>query len=161
MFMNPQFVRSQFIRFTTLSVLAGAVVLAAACGSSDLGGDKLKALKTGDTRAKVAEVMGTGPLTSSTGADSTRLMQGYRLQRYVTNGTTHEIIWYREKPGTLEDGLDASLVTPVVLVADTVVGWGWNFFSKYAAKNGLPDPSKDASRLDSIAKSQMSKAKTP
>jgi hypothetical protein len=159
--MTPQLVRSQFARFTTLSILAGAVVFAAACGSSDLGGDKLKALKTGDTRAKVAEVMGNGPLTAISEADSTRMMQGYRLQRYVTNGTTHEIIWYREQPGSIEDSLVAHLVTPVVMVSDTLVGWGWSFFNKYASANGLPNPSKDAARLDSIAKSQMQGAKTP
>lgn len=159
--MTPQFVRTQLVRFTTMSVLAGAVIFAAACGSSDLGGDKLKALKTGDTRAKVAEVMGTGPLSATSEADSTRMMQGYRLQRYVTNGNTHEIIWYREEPGSIEDSLVAHLVTPVVLVSDTVVGWGWSFFNKYASTNGLPNPSKDAGRLDSIAKSQMPSGKTP
>ena len=159
--MSPQFVRSQFIRFTAVGSLAATVLFAAACGSSDLGGDRLKAIKTGDTRAKVAEVMGNGPLASTSSADSTRMMQGYRLQRYITNGTTHEILWYREAPGSIEDSLVASLVTPIVIVGDTVVGWGWSFFNKYASANGLPNPSKDAARMDSIAKSQLPSGKTP
>lgn len=159
--MSPQFVRSQFIRFTIASSLAATVFFAAACGSSDLGGDKLKEIKTGDTRAKVAEVMGTGPLTSTTGADSSRMMNGYRLQRYVNNGATHEILWYREAPGSIEDSLVAALVTPIVIVGDTVVGWGWRFFNKYATTNGLPNPSKDAARMDSISKAQTQGVRTP
>ncbi len=152
--MSPRFVRSKVARAAALISLA----FVAACGSDDVGNAKLKALKTGDSKNRIAEIVGTGPIVAASGADSMRVVLGYRIQKYVANGSMHEILWYRETPGTLEDSLSKTANTPIVLNGDTLVGWGWDFYDKYAEKNGLPNPSKDAARIDSISKAQQAGA---
>ncbi len=149
--MSPRFVRSKFARSWSLFIF----VLVTACGSDDVGSAKLKALKTGDNKARIAAIIGDGPIVANTDADKLRVALGYRVQKFVSNGVMHEILWYRESPGTLEDELSKVGNTPIVLTADTLVGWGWDFYDEYAVKNGLPNPSRDAARLDSISKAQQ------
>ena len=50
--MSPRFVRSKVTRATALISLA----FVAACGSDDVGNAKLKALKTGDSKNRIAEM---------------------------------------------------------------------------------------------------------
>lgn len=154
--MSPRFVRTQFQRAATLAL----VVVLAACGNSDIGAAKLKALKTGDKKPAILQVIGQGPLTASTAVDSMRVVSGFRIQKFVAKGMTHEILWYREAPGSLEDPITVATSTPLVVTNDTLAGWGWSFYSKYAEKNGLPDPSHDKARMDSIAQSQVELGKS-
>jgi hypothetical protein len=141
-------------RWLGSAALASALVLAA-CGPSDLGAAKLKPLKTGTPRATVLSTMGTGPLAPTSPMEQPRIVNGFRRQMYITNGGNgYEVLWYREEPGTVEDPILKERETPLVLVGDTLVGWGWKFYTPYAKKEKLPDPSHDAARLDSIYKSQ-------
>ncbi len=144
--MSLRFVRSQVSRIVVLS----AIVLATACGGGDIGSARLKALKTGDKLSHVVDVMGQGPFTAMTASDSLRIVSGYRLQKFLAKGTMHEVIWYRDSTGSIESPITKTAETPVVIVGDTLVGWGWKFFDKYAQTNGLPNPSRDAARLDSM-----------
>ncbi len=124
-----------------------------ACGPSDVGASKLKAIPKGAPRATILAAMGTGPLAPTKAADEPRIVNGFRHQRYITNGgQSYELFWYREEPGTVEDPILKNRETPIVVVGDTLVGWGWKFFTPYAKQERLPDPSQDQARLDSIAK---------
>ncbi len=136
-----------------------ATLMLAACGPSDVGQAKLKAIPEGSKRDAVVAAIGTGPLTPTNPADEPRIVNGFRHQVYITAGKQFEIIWYRDTPGTLSDPIVRETDTPVVIEGDTLVGWGWKFFSPYAAGLNLPDPSHDKARVDSIAKSQLPPAK--
>lgn len=129
-------------------------LMLAACGPSDVGADKLKAIPKAARREAVLAGMGTGPLSPVTPAEQPRIVNGFRHQMYITNGKTYEIFWFRTEPGTVSDPILKERETPVVMEDDTLAGWGWKFFSPYAAKVPLPDPTQDKARLDSIVKSQ-------
>jgi len=127
----------------------------AACGPSDVGASKLKALPKAAPRASILAVMGTGPLSPTQPAEQPRIVNGFRYQRFITNGgQNYEVLWYREEPGTVQDPILKTKETPIVVVDDTLVGWGWKFYTPYAKTIPLPDPSQDKARIDSIYKSQ-------
>lgn len=127
----------------------------AACGPSDVGASKLKSLPKGAPRASILAAMGTGPLSPTQPAEQIRIVNGFRYQRFITNGgQSYELLWYRDEPGTLADPILKTRETPIVVVGDTLVGWGWKFFTPYAKTIPLPDPSQDQARMDSIYKSQ-------
>ena len=128
-----------------------------ACGSDDVGAARLKSLKGGTARSEVVSAIGEGLLKAIQPADSARLVSGYRASKYMADGMTHEVIWYRDSAGTMESPIGRATDTPVVVVNDTVAGWGWKFYDKYAALHKLPNPSKDRERLDSIVNSQQPK----
>ena len=126
----------------------------AACGPSDVGASRLKAIPKGAKRPEILTAMGTGPLSPKSASEQPRIVNGFRHQMYITNGGGYEILWYREEPGTVEDPILKTRETPIVVVGDTLVGWGWKFFTPYAQQEHLPDPSRDKARLDSIYKAQ-------
>lgn len=139
------------------AAVAAATLMLAACAPSDIGKAKLKAIPEGSKREAVVGAMGTGPLAPTTVADEPRIVNGFRHQVYITAGQQFEIIWYREAPGMLSDPITRETDTPVVIQGDSLAGWGWKFFTPFAAKLNLPDPSHDKARVDSIAKSQIPK----
>lgn len=146
-------------RITKPSRLVGAAALLttlvlAACGPSDVGASRLKPLKTGAKRDAVLAAMGTGPLSPVDRSQEPRIVNGFRHNVYLANGGSYEILWYREEPGTVEDPILKTRETPIVIVADTMLGWGWKFYTPYAKQERLPDPSQDKARLDSIYKAQ-------
>lgn len=145
--------RSQFSRWAGAITLTGSLLLAA-CGPSDIGASKLKPLHSGATRDQVLAAMGTGPLAPTKPADQPRIVNGFRRQMFITSGQAFEVFWYREEPGTVEDPILKERETPVLMVGDTLAGWGWKFYSPFAAKINLPDPTADQARLDSIYRSQ-------
>ncbi|MEP6833427.1 MAG: hypothetical protein ABJB74_08530 [Gemmatimonas sp.] len=131
-----------------------STLVVAACGPSDLGASKLKALPKGATRDAVLAAMGTGPLSPTSPNQQPRIVNGFRHQVYLNlkGGSNYEFLWYREEPGTVDDPIIKARETPIVIVGDTMLGWGWKFFSEYAKQEHLPDPSQDKARLDSIFK---------
>lgn len=140
-------------RWIGTAVLATTVFLAA-CGPSDVGAAKLKGIPKASRRETVLGAMGNGPLAPTIPSDQPRIVNGFRRQMYITNGKTYEIFWYRDEPGTLADPIVRERETPVVMEGDTLAGWGWKFFTPYAAAAHLPDPSQEKARLDSIYKAQ-------
>ena len=126
-----------------------------ACGPSDVGASKLKVLPKAAPRASILAAMGTGPLSPTQPSEQARIVNGFRYQRFITNGgQNYEVLWYREEPGTVEDPILKTKETPIVVVSDTLVGWGWKFYTPYAKTIPLPDPSQDKIRIDSIYKAQ-------
>jgi hypothetical protein len=131
-----------------------SLTLFAACGPSDLGADRLKSVDGGAPRTELLQAMGQGPLVGA-GADTMRLVNGYRRQMYVVSGQQYEVVWYRAEPGSLADPITKERETPILVHADTVMGWGWKYFQKKARELDLPDPLRSSERLDSISRSQQ------
>ncbi len=155
---------SPFPMHTSLSVVGAArrtvaratllvgLGLLAACGPSDVGASRLKSVEPGTNRAVVVAAMGNGPLASAVASDAPRLVNGFRRQAFITQGRNLEVLWYREAPGSLNDPIERRLETPIVIEADTLVGWGWKFYPQFAADNNLPDPERDRVWQDSVNK---------
>lgn len=135
-------------------VTAGLIALAA-CGPSDVGAARLKKLPAGAKRADIVATMGSGPLASTNPTDAPRLVNGFRRQAFMANGKIIEVLWYREEPGSLEDPILRESETPIVIEADTLVGWGWKFYPQYAADNRIPDPERDRRWKDSSDKAAL------
>lgn len=137
-------------------IAVGALsLLLAACGPSDVGASRLKSLETGADRSLVVSTMGNGPLASNVAADGPRLVNGFRRQAFIVNGRTIEVLWYREAPGSLSDPILKTAETPVVIEADTLVGWGWKFYPQFAADHNIPDPEQDRKWQDSVDKAAL------
>lgn len=131
-------------------------MLLAACGPSDLVGEKkLKPIKNGMTLTEVAGVMGDGPLKPSQPADSLRLFHGFRTQVFLAQGERYQVLWYREKAGSIEEAITREVETPILVHADTVMGKGWAFYDETASLLNLPNPYRSKDRLDSISKAQL------
>ena len=100
----------------------------------------------------VLSTLGTGPLTAAREHDALRIVNGFRRQIFITQARQLEVLWYREAPGSLDDRITAKTETPVVVEADTMVGWGWKFYAPFAVAMKLPNPTLDSIRLDSMAR---------
>lgn len=143
-------------RLVSHSIVAGAfALLISACGPSDVGASRLKSLEPGAARSLVVSTMGNGPLASNIASDGPRLVNGYRRQAFISGGRTLEVLWYREAPGSLSDVIDRRTETPIVIEADTLVGWGWKFYPQFAADNNIPDPERDRRWQDSVDKAAL------
>ncbi|MBL0937323.1 MAG: hypothetical protein IBJ03_00400 [Gemmatimonadaceae bacterium] len=144
-----------FVRIAAVAALGSVMV---ACGPSDLVGDKkLGPIEGGMPIARVAEIIGNGPLTPLQPTDSIRLYHGFRTQIFLANGSQYRVIWYREAAGSIEDPITREQETPILLHADTVVGKGWSFYDDKAGELGIPNPYRDKERLDSISQAQTPK----
>lgn len=138
-------------------VLAGATIVSAlffAGCSSDVGSAKLKKLPKAASRDAILAAMGQGPLAATSPADQPRVINGFRYQIFLWEGTKWELVWYRDDPGMLSDVITKEHDTPVLIESDTLVLWGWKKFTPFAAKHNLPNPIMDRARADSIMKSQ-------
>jgi hypothetical protein len=133
--------RSYFVRAVPFALL---VVLAACSGEA--GSSHLKGLEKGMGRAEAVASMGTGPL-SSTFSDSARLVNGFRHMRYLIDGKQFEIIYARDEPGDVKELVSKELETPVVLMDDKVLGWGWRFYGEAMKEYKLPTPLIDTTSL--------------
>lgn len=145
---------SRHVRIALGFAAAGLTVLLAACGPDDVGAAKLKVLKENTSRDSVLQVMGTGPLVG-TGVNSLRVVNGFRHQIYLVSGKQYEVLWYREKPGSIEDKIVRETETPLVVVDNKLVGHGWKFYGDYAAKINLPNPAREKEIIDSISNAQL------
>ena len=125
------------------------------CGPSDVGASRFKSLQPGADRSIVVSAMGSGPLASNVATDAPRLVNGHRRQAFLSNGRQFEVLWYREAPGSLSDPILRENETPIVIEADTLVGWGWKFYPNFAAQNNLPDPERDRRWQDSVNKAAL------
>jgi len=67
------------------------------------------------------------------------------------------VVWYRDKPGSIEEEISRERETPVLLENDVVIGKGWAFFDQTAEEVGIPNPYRTRERLDSIAQAQTRK----
>jgi len=142
-----------FVRTARLWAPALLLSVLAACGPSDLvGKDKIGQIEVGMRRDAVLSVLGRGVLNPNQPSDSLRLIQGFRQQQFLSGGNNYQILWYREKPGTVEEQITRENETPVLFQGDTVIAAGWSDFDDAAAKLNLPNPYRAKERLDSLIK---------
>ncbi|MBU6365903.1 MAG: DUF3192 domain-containing protein [Gemmatimonadetes bacterium] len=124
-------------------VLAVAAAGLAACGSDEVGADRLDSVQAGMPKDSLMAIMGKGPLTGQFG-DTLRLDHGFRVQRFLTGGKMFEVLYYREKPGDVSEPVAQFTETPVVLADGKVLGWGWEYYvEKGMGEFKLPTPIKE------------------
>jgi hypothetical protein len=131
--MHPAFVRRRLAPLVTLALAA----VVTACGG-DVGASRLRKTHAGMPRDSVLQIMGTGAV-AATGADTARVVNGFRAQRYLLNGNEVEVLWYQETPGGVNDVFTQEGMTPVVLANDTLAGWGWKYYLADGIKLGIPN----------------------
>lgn len=127
-----------------------AAAMLAACGSDEVGAEKLDELQAGMPVDSLFRILGKGPLTGE-GADTVRVRNGFRVSRYFTNGQNYMVIYVREQPGNVKEFVEQGKETPIVIDGNgKVLGWGWRFYVEEAiAKLGLPTPLVDTTTTPS------------
>jgi len=91
------------------------------------------------SRADTMAQLGTGPIVAS-GADTVRVVNGFRDMQYLIAGKRFEVIYARDEPGDVKEPVKQAVETPVVIVDDKVLGWGWKFYVEAMKKYQLPTP---------------------
>lgn len=129
--------RSHLVHRSAALLAIAVATLVAACGG-DVGSDKLDDTETGMSRDSVLAIIGRGAI-GARGADTGRLVNGHHRQAYFIDGRTIELIWYRERAGGLSDTISTETHTPIILVGDSLAGWGWDYYLGEGLKLGIPD----------------------
>jgi hypothetical protein len=126
------------------AALAGGLVFLAACGGDkEVGADRLEPIEAGVAKDSLFKVMGKGPLTAMY-ADTLRVVNGFRYDKYLINGQYYEVLYFREQPGNVSEPVEQFVETPIVLKDDKVLGWGWKFYVEEGMENlKLPTPLKE------------------
>ena len=109
-----------------------AVVLALSVSLAGCGDANLKQLSVGITRDSVLKILALG----STGTDSTPNV--YREERYLNAGKFITMLLYTNTGK--EEGVDSipeRELSPVVLLNDTLTGWGWAYHDSVARANNI------------------------
>jgi len=96
------------------------VTLLAACGDARL--DKLALGISGDS---ASALIGDKPHTKL---------------NYLTAGTQWEVLLYSRSAATEKDSIPWRKMSPVILIGGKTVGWGWGWWGKTAAKQGIAMP---------------------
>jgi len=125
---------------------AGVLMAAAmaACGDREAGEQYLEQLSEGITRDSLFAVLGQGPLTAS-GADSVRVDRGWRVSRFLIDGTVYEVVYVRDEAGDVSEPLAKAKESPVVLDGGKVRGWGWEWYVETGRPQyRLPSPPSDS-----------------
>jgi hypothetical protein len=114
---------------TRIAALALTVASLAGCGDANI-----RKLDPGIARDSVKKILALG---STAAGDSTPNV--YREERYLHNGHWITIMMY-SKTGKKEGGPDVipeGDLTPVVLLDDTLTGWGWAHHDSVAIANNI------------------------
>jgi len=114
-------------RSTRLVLPAISLALLAGCGDANI-----KQLTVGIHRDSVLRILGQG----STASDTTPNV--YRVERYLHDGHMITMLMYT-KTGKEEgaDTIPERELTPVVLLDDTLTGWGWTHHDSVARANSI------------------------
>jgi hypothetical protein len=111
------------------SATLSATLLLAGCGADEVGQEKLDLLSEGMPADSLFRVIGDGPMTAATAADSLKLFHGYRVSREYVEGKGYAVVFLRETPGSVAEPLDRTLETPIVLDDQLkLLGWGWAYY---------------------------------
>lgn len=141
------------------ALFAAAAVSFAACGSDEVGAERLKPVHAGMPKDSLMTIMGMGPLTAQY-ADTMRLDHGFRVDKYLIDGKVYEVLYYREQPGNVAEPVVQQIETPVVLTGSKVLGWGWKFYVKEGIeKLRLPTPLREQAPPSSGASANAGGAK--
>jgi hypothetical protein len=109
-----------------------AVAALAACGDA-----RVRDLKLGMNRDSVMATLGSAPPDTD----------AYIFDRgqYIIDGKQIEVFYYDPKSRmAYVDSVNAEELTPVVLLAGKVTGWGWEHWDSVAASVNIKQPHKKA-----------------
>lgn len=98
------------------------VTLVAACGDA-----RLDKLNLGISKDSAAALIGEAP---------------HRTISFITAGKIWEIQFYARSSVAAGDSLPWRAMSPVVFIDHQSVGWGWHWWGKEAAKQGIAMPAK-------------------
>jgi hypothetical protein len=114
-----------------LAILVAAIAVVACATLGELRSENrqnLQRLEEGMTRAQVHEVMGRWEKRTQS---RTYVTNPYRTERLPTlGGGTASLLWYYTSLKARDGAITDDELTPVVLRADTVVGWGWSMLTE-------------------------------
>lgn len=127
------------VRNTEMSDTMNGVMVDALGNTLQTASATLATIYTGMSGKAVLQVFGQGPLPISQPTDSMRVVNGFRRKALIANGVIYTVVFYRTKPGTIDEAVVRDTEFPVVLVSDTVVAKGWTAFDKMSKDVGLPD----------------------
>ena len=122
-------------RSSSLRLACAAVAITTLSGCQD---KNIKQLTKGIARDSVLKVLALG----ATSTDSTPNV--YREERYLNNGQFITMLMYTNSG--IEEGQETvpeSDLVPVVLVNDTLVGWGWKHHDSVATANKIEIKPRD------------------
>jgi hypothetical protein len=125
-------------RFTFVSsAMIAAVVAATGCSDT-----RLEKLSTGISRDSALAIINDGA-----GGDS--LARVYRQESYLLEnkkGNAHvaNVLFYNKKGVKQADDstLASDAITPIVVLDDKVIGWGWAPYDSLAKANNIPTRAK-------------------
>ena len=104
----------------------------------------LTRLSIGMSKAEVLDVMGVGKVEHVSrnlrdGADLWNPVRStstnpHRIESYPLDSSVVEILYYHTDVKDLDGAITDDELTPIVLVDDKLVGWGWDYWEDTAAK---------------------------
>jgi len=124
------------IRTASVLLLAASLLLVG-CGDSapPLPGEAaLAEVEEGTPRDEVMALLPQGELT----VEGT--FEGYRRNRYLTDGMMVEVVWLHRQGSAGEFEEPRADLTPVIFVDAVLDGWGWDHFDARADEWSLPVP---------------------
>lgn len=124
------------------ALCAAAFVLAAcATGFESVQSEnraKLYLLERGQTREQVLEEMGTEPQEYNRGVLSSGVVQNpYDSESHVVRGEKIEVFYYVTHIKNNDGVITSDELTPLVLVEDVLVGWGWQYLGAFSEQYDL------------------------
>ena len=115
---------------------------AAACGLDEPGSEVLRELPEGTLRGDVLSALGPGPLPEE--VEGWFVQYGYRVEQYLVDGESWEVVWVTDPAFAPEDSLDLARQTPVLLHQGAFHSWGWEALERAHEEKGLPLPAPEA-----------------
>lgn len=121
------------------------IAVLTACGEAEApapGTAVLEELDAGILQSEVMERLPDGGLRAAPGAGGATQVyrQGYRVDRYLIEGETVEVVWLHE-PGAGRDIEDVRReLNPAIFRGNLLDGWGWTHFEARAGDWGLALP---------------------
>lgn len=128
--MRPALVR---FRVPAMVAAAGAVALLSACEDK-----RVKAVDTGMTRDQVISQLSVDAPKAG-GSDS--MPNVYWRETYLIGGKNYEVLYFsaegKKAKRPPSDTASFEDLTPVVMIENTVVGKGWDYFDSLATANKI------------------------
>ncbi len=131
--------------FILVAVVAGACASGFETVQSE-NRAKLYLLERGQTREQVLEEMGTEPQEYNKGVLSSGVVQNpYDSETHIAGGEKIEVFYYATHIKNSDGVITSDELTPLVLVDDVLVGWGWKYLAAFTEQydlrlDGPPSP---------------------
>ena len=121
-----------------LAALLVLLFVLPACGDTSPalpGSEQLAEVEEGTPRDDVMALLPQGELDVEA-----QTLNGYRLNRYLADGSTIEVVWLHRQGSGGEFQEPREDMTPVVFRDGALDGWGWAHFDERAEAWSLPVP---------------------